>query len=73
MSPIKKRIEELEAAKTKAEQRPMTDAEMAVRATAILYNPKSQGHDELVEFLERTSKGFRRLRHHRASAPVVSP
>lgn len=52
MSSIKKRIEELEVAKTKAEQRPMTDAEMAVRATAILNNPGSPAHAKLVELFE---------------------
>lgn len=73
MSSIKKRIAELEVVKTRAEQRTMTDAEIAVRATAILNNPESPGHDELVEFLERTSEGFRRLRHQRASGPMANP
>lgn len=73
MSSIKKRIAELEVAKTKAEQRPMTDAERAVRATAILNNPDSPVHAKLVELFERSSKGFRGLRHQRASSPVVNP
>lgn len=71
MSSIKKRIAELEVARTEAEQRTMTNAEIAVRATAILNNPNSPAHAELVEFLERSSEGFRRLRHQRASSPKV--
>ena len=61
MPSIKKRIAELEAAKTKAAQRPMTDTERAVRATAIFNNPESPAHAKLVEFLARAHKGFRRL------------
>ena len=57
MSSIKKRIAELEVVKTKAEQRIMTDAERAVRATAILKNPDSPAHAKLLEFFERS-------RHH---------
>ena len=68
MSSIKKRIAQLEVVKTKAEQRTMTDAEIAVRATAILNNPDSPAHAKLLEFFERSSEGFRRLRHQRASA-----
>ena len=68
MTSLKKRIAELEVVKTKAEQRTMTDAEIAVRATAILNNPDSPAHAKLLEFFERSSEGFRRLRHQRASA-----
>ena len=57
MPSIKKRIAQLEVAKTKAEQRTMTDAERAVRATAILNNPDSPAHAKLLEFFERS-------RHH---------
>ena len=63
MPSIKKRIAGLEVAKAKAGQRPLTDAERAVRATAILNNADSPGHARLVEFFERSNEGFRRLRH----------
>lgn len=73
MTSIKKRIAELEVTKTKAEQKTMTDAEIAVRATAILNNPDSPAHAKLLEFFERSSEGFRRLRHQRASAKFHFP
>lgn len=72
MSSIKKRIAELEVAKTKAEKRTMTDAEIAVRATAILNNPDSPAHAKLLEFLERTSEGFRRLRYREKFSPKTT-
>ena len=62
MSSIKKRIAELEVVKTKAEHRPMSNAETAVRAVAILNNPDSPVHAKLVEILERFSEDFRRMR-----------
>ena len=61
MSSIKKRIAELEVAKIKAQHRPMTNAETAVRAAAILNNPNSSVHAKLLEILERTSEDFRRM------------
>lgn len=62
MSSIKKRIAELEVAKTEAEQRTMTNAEIAVRAMAILSNPESPGYNRLVEFFDRRSEVFRKMR-----------
>ena len=69
MSSIKKRIAELEVTKTKAEHGPMSNAETAVRAVAILNNPDSPAHAKLVEFFERHSEGFRRLRYRGKSSP----
>lgn len=50
MSSIKKRIAELEVAKTKTEQRTMTDVEMAVRIVCILNGPDSPTRARLQEF-----------------------
>jgi hypothetical protein len=73
MPSIKKRIAELEVAKTKAGQSPMTDAERAVRATAIFNNLDSPARSKLVVFFERYSDDFRKLRHQRAPSPMVQP
>lgn len=72
MPSIKNRIAALEVVKTKARQRVMTDAERAVRAAAIVNNPDSPAHSKLIEFFERSSEGFRRLRHQRASSPMAN-
>ena len=64
MPSIKQRIAQLEIIedKAKAEQRPRTDAERAVRASAILRNPDSPARAALVMLLERHSEGFCWLR-----------
>ena len=67
---IIKRIAELEGAKAEAGQRPMTDAERAVRVTAIFKNPELPAHGKLVQFFERTSEGFRALRSPRPSCSM---